>query len=123
MLEELKGSPSEIFTRSWNASETSVPLGPAAYLDCETVERYGLSERSKAHLMPDATEAMTESVRRFDSLRAQGTPIYGTTTGFGPFVRYVSVLAVTYRTEAGCSLILAQGGGHMLPCQSCALLN
>jgi tyrosine ammonia-lyase len=90
MLEGLIDSSGDRFARSRKEPPPSVSLGPTSRLDCETVEGYALLERPCAHLTPEAEAVMAASAQRFARLRTAGVPIYGTTTGFGPFVRYAS---------------------------------
>lgn len=75
------------------AGGNTVPLGPDVRLTCETVERFataGEDDRPAARLSAAAVSAMDASCATLEELERAGTPVYGTTTGFGPFVTYAS---------------------------------
>ncbi|MDX1931355.1 MAG: aromatic amino acid ammonia-lyase [Capsulimonadales bacterium] len=63
-------------------------LGPDAFLACETVERAAAGRNLRLPLTETARRRMHLSWDALRCLQAGGTPIYGTTTGFGPFVVY-----------------------------------
>lgn len=63
-------------------------LRPSTRLTCEEVEAVATLQRPRVVLSPDAVAAMDASVRVLTALRARGAAVYGTTTGFGPLVRY-----------------------------------
>ncbi|MBC8101449.1 MAG: aromatic amino acid lyase [Cytophagales bacterium] len=72
------------------APEVSLSVGPDVSLTAAQVERTARELNPSVVLTPEATSGMLASVERLGRLRAAGTPIYGTTTGFGPHVRYAS---------------------------------
>jgi histidine ammonia-lyase/tyrosine ammonia-lyase len=72
------------------AAEPTLYIGPDVTLTCETIETAALLTRPAAILSDNAVTAMDSGVEHLRRLREVGTPIYGTTTGFGPHVRYGS---------------------------------
>ncbi|GAB4462299.1 MAG: aromatic amino acid ammonia-lyase [Armatimonadaceae bacterium] len=67
------------------------PLGPDVLLTCREVEEIAcLHPGTQPALTEAALAAMEESRACRARLETAGVPIYGTTTGFGPFVTYAS---------------------------------
>jgi histidine ammonia-lyase/tyrosine ammonia-lyase len=88
-----------------------VLLGPDIRLSCETVERVAYAEAgeiNEARLTESAVCAMTESCRVLEALQQSQTPVYGTTTGFGPFVAFASA---TNPVDHGAGLLAHLGAG------------
>ncbi|MBC8138902.1 MAG: aromatic amino acid lyase [Fibrella sp.] len=73
------------------APDTTLWLGPDRQLTCEAVEKVAsVPNHAAVDFTPVAQEAMLSSYGRLRRLQAAGTPLYGTTTGFGPFVQFTS---------------------------------
>ena len=72
------------------AAVSTLPIGPDVALTCEEIEANARLTRPAARLTTAAITAMTEGVENLRRLRESNAPIYGTTTGFGPHVRYGS---------------------------------
>ena len=65
-------------------------LGPDCSLTCGALEQAAHQSEPRVVLTPQADEAIQRAYSAFQHLRAEGAPIYGVTTGFGPFVQYGS---------------------------------
>ena len=94
---------------------TAIALGPDVRLDCETLECAAQSDTIRATLSPAALRAMEDARERFLKRRDCGDAIYGTTTGFGPFVRYASAQEGSERHGAGLIAHLSAGWGPLSP--------
>lgn len=68
----------------------ALTIGPDVALTCATIEQSALLVRPVATLSDAAVTAMDAGVCHLRLLCEANTPIYGTTTGFGPHVRYGS---------------------------------
>lgn len=90
-----------------SAQYTPLALGPDSRLTCEEIERIASNPALTATLTPTARVAMEQSVGWLEELRRADAPIYGTTTGFGPFVRYGAGSGVAQ----GAGLIAHLGAG------------
>lgn len=98
------------------ASDTTpIHLGPDCSLTCEALERVAHQPRPQAVLTSRAEEAIQRAYDAFQHLRAQGTPIYGVTTGFGPFVQYGASNGGSEAHGAGLLAHLGTGYGELAP--------
>ena len=73
-----------------SSDSTVLHLGPDCSLTCEALEQAAHHPQPQVALTPRADEAIQRAHSAFQYLQADGTPIYGVTTGFGPFVQYGS---------------------------------
>ena len=90
-------------------------LGPNTPLTCEQVEEYAQENRAEVCLSDDARRAMAASAARLTVLEEAGAAIYGTTTGFGPFVTFTSGSAGGAGHGAGLIRHLGAGWGPDAP--------
>ena len=70
--------------------DADLVLDPRRGVTADDVERVAALSRPQVVLSAAAREALARSHGSFTALRDAGTPIYGTTTGFGPLVRYAA---------------------------------
>lgn len=68
----------------------AVAFGPDERLSCESLERAAYTDKPRVHLTAAAREGMQRAHEALQHLQASGAPIYGVTTGFGPFVSEAS---------------------------------
>lgn len=90
-------------------------IGPDTCLSAENVERWAESAYPDARLSQTARIAMDASVKRLEVLRECETPMYGVTTGFGPFVRFDSAEGGSENHGAGLIAHLGAGWGPDAP--------
>jgi len=69
-----------------NVSSDPLPLGPDVRLSCEAVEAAAHAAPPSLRVTDAGREALRDARSAFESVRDAGVPIYGVTTGFGPFV-------------------------------------
>ena len=95
----------------------TLTLGPDVRLDCETLERAAQCGTIRGALSPQARQEMESARARFLRRQACGDAIYGTTTGFGPFVRYASAQDGNELHGAGLIAHLSAGWGPPAPAE------
>ncbi len=95
--------------------ERPLCLGSDTKLTCEAVVHAALQTVPEVQLSEVAREAMQRSVSYREALEQQGEALYGTTTGFGPFVRYRSDAGGGYTHGAGLIAHLGAGFGEDAP--------
>lgn len=88
-----------------------VVLDPQSALTPEQVERLSSRPCVRAVLSPRAEAAMRQSCETMRRLCERGAPIYGVTTGFGPFVRFSAGKQATHRHGLGLVNHLCAGFG------------
>jgi histidine ammonia-lyase/tyrosine ammonia-lyase len=65
-------------------------LNPTMQLVPEAIEQFARQEKPLVKLSGQSRQVMRRSQKTLGQLRAKEKPIYGVTTGFGPFVRYAA---------------------------------
>lgn len=95
--------------------EVPLLLGSDRPLTCAEIVREAHKTHPRASLTVEARAAMERSMGYRSVLEALGEPIYGTTTGFGPFVRFASGEAGGYTHGAGLIAHLGAGYGDDAP--------
>ena len=93
----------------------SLTLSPSAFLTCPKVESISRQKNVSISLSAEATEAVLASRSIFNAVCEEGTPIYGVTTGFGPFVKYPSSENGGLTHGAGLIAHLTAGSGDIAP--------
>jgi histidine ammonia-lyase/tyrosine ammonia-lyase len=88
MLDTVTPPPTDLTGDRWAAR--TVRLGPDARLDCGTVEAVARDRKVHVALSPAGAAAVAAGRGWLDDVLAAGQPVYGTSTGFGPFVKYPS---------------------------------
>lgn len=78
--------------------DSRLRIGPNTKLDLTAVESVGRRPYADVELSSLAMERMCGSERAFQELLLNGTPIYGTNTGFGPLVAF----SVASESQAAC---------------------
>ena len=63
-------------------------LDPESILSCEGIEEASSLEHSTFHLSAEAKKAIEQASLRYKHLVDSGRTIYGSNTGFGPFVKF-----------------------------------
>ena len=97
---------------------TSITLSPNLHVNCQQVEAVALDPTVSFHLAPEAVDRIDASRAIFDRVKQSGTPIYGHTTGFGPFVSYSSAEKGGLRHGAGLIAHLTSGSGDIAPSEA-----
>lgn len=93
---------------------SSFTITPDCRLDCETAERLA-GPGSQLRFDGAAVAAMDRACHALRVVLARGEPIYGITTGFGPFVRYESENGGDERHGSGLIDHLSAGFGRPAP--------
>ena len=96
-------------------ADTPITLSPNAPLTCSLVESVALNRSTPIILSTEAIERVLTSRVVFDQVKKSGAPIYGHTTGFGPFVAYSSAGKGGPDHGAGLIAHLTSGSGDIAP--------
>lgn len=83
-------------------------LSPARALTCAEIERAAITPGATIGFADDALGAMQRSQAALHAAAERGEPIYGLTTGFGPFVKYAADASACAQ---GAGLIAHLGAG------------
>lgn len=94
-------------------NQTSIALSPDSWLDCQVVETIAQNTSTSVRLSTSAIERILASRAIFDQAISDGVPIYGHTTGFGPFVSYSSAERGGKKHGAGLIAHLTSGSGDI----------
>jgi tyrosine ammonia-lyase len=92
---------------------SGIDFGPERRLDCETLERAALDDAAQFAFTDGAIAGMERSRDTLDQLHRDGAPIYGLTTGFGPFVTFGAARGADH--GAGLLNHLCAGWGNPAP--------
>jgi histidine ammonia-lyase len=90
-------------------------LSPESRLSFAKVESFANQTGIKIALSESAQVALADNHRVFCRLRDSGTPIYGITTGFGPFVSHTSAGGSGQEHAIGLLEHLGAGAGDPAP--------
>ena len=96
-------------------ANTPITLSPDTYIDCRLVESVANNSSTSIILSKEAIECVLTSRSIFDRVKESGTPIYGHSTGFGPFVAYSSAEHGGPQHGAGLIAHLTSGSGDIAP--------
>ena len=90
-------------------------FSPASRLSSSELESFANGSNLRVGLTSSARQAIKRSHAVLRGLRERGTPIYGSTTGFGPFVTFESGGADSSEHAAGLLEHLGAGAGEPAP--------
>jgi len=96
-------------------AEPSLALGPDCFLTAESVESASYPPDCCVTISTEGLQAVERSRLEFIRSRDAGLPIYGVTTGFGPFVSYASADCGGAEHGAGLLAHLGAGSGADAP--------
>ncbi|MEM1125582.1 MAG: aromatic amino acid ammonia-lyase [Bacteroidota bacterium] len=81
----------------------------------DEVEQAATDPQARFQLAPAVYDRLARSREALETLKEAGTPIYGVTTGFGPFVQYGSAEAGGCAHGSGLIAHLTAGSGALAP--------
>ena len=92
-----------------------VTLSPDTFLTCPDIEVISQRETIDLELSDEATSIIQSSLAVFHETCKRGIPVYGVTTGFGPFVTYPSAEKGGHSHGSGLIAHLTAGSGEIAP--------
>ena len=96
-------------------SRSHLIIDSDTFINCSDVESFARTTSSTIELSEYTLEHLQRSTERLDALRKSETPIYGVTTGFGPFVAFSSADEGGIKHGEGLIAHLTAGSGDIAP--------
>ena len=93
----------------------NIELSPEYSIDCVAVENVATTPNVPITLSKSSKKKLLSSIDILARVHSNGTPIYGVTTGFGPFVQFPSANHGGNKHGTGLIAHLTSGSGEIAP--------